>query len=122
VALAFVAGMVEIDIAEATDTHVGQLNHRDPTAGRIDHSRLCSHDRKRFAVDLIVLEQTSGGGLGSVQHRGDQLVAQRSWEGELERGQVGGHRTSVAARLLRSPAMAVPMWRRSVGAAKRGSP
>jgi hypothetical protein len=101
--VAFASCMIDIDVAKSTDTHLGDLDDRHPTAGGVDHRSLGSYDRKGFAVDLIVLEQTSSGGLGPVQYRGDQFVTQRSGKRELEHGQVGGHWMRLAVSLRPGP-------------------
>jgi hypothetical protein len=74
-AFAFVAGVVEIDVAKSAHLHLSHFNNRDPAARGIDHSRSGAHDRQGFAVNFVVLEQPGGGGLGPIEDGGDQLVA-----------------------------------------------
>src|SRR5688572_21860813 len=66
--------------------------------GRVDHGPSGADDRKRFVVDLVILEQAGRGGLGPVKHRGDQLGTQRAGKGELEQGKIGGHPARLSGR------------------------
>ena len=92
ISFAFAQRVVQVHIGQAHHPHRGRLDNRDRAAGGVDHNLAQSRARQRFVLVLVVCDQPGRRGLLACQDRGDELIAQRSREGELCHWQiVGGH-------------------------------
>ncbi len=65
VALALVESMLEVDLAQSADLHSGHLEHGDPLFGRVDEGRAVADHGQRFALDLVILQQSRSGNASS---------------------------------------------------------
>jgi hypothetical protein len=97
-----VTDTVLADISSPVDEVVKLTEY---AAGRVDHNLAQSRARQRLVLVFVVCDQPGGRGLLTRQDCGDELIAQRSWEGELRDWQiVGEHGGSLQTdpRCLRS--------------------
>jgi hypothetical protein len=89
---AFAQRVVQVHIGQAHHPYRGRLDNRDRAAGGVDHNLAQSGARQRLVLVFVVCDQTGRSGLLAGQDGGDELIAQRSREGELRDWQiVGGH-------------------------------
>jgi hypothetical protein len=80
--------MSQVDVAQADHPHRSRLDHRHAVTGRIHYGRPLTGAGQRFALMLVICHQPGRSGLAATQDRSDQLVAERSREGELRNRQV----------------------------------
>ncbi len=92
VALALVARVRLVDLAQRHDAYLRHLYHRDRRPGRVDHRGPLSHLGQRIAGELVLPHQAGGRGLRAAEHGRDQLVAQGPRKRQLEGGQLVKHR------------------------------
>ena len=86
--LALAHGVSQVYIAEADDPHGGRLDHRDQVALRVGHRLAPPRPGQRLALDRVLGGQRRRSGLGAVQNRAHEPIAQRSGKGELRDRQV----------------------------------
>jgi hypothetical protein len=79
-----------LHIGQAHYPHRDRLDNRDRASGRVDHNLAQPWSRQRLVLVLIVCDQPACRGLLTRQDRGDELIAQRSGEGELRDWQIIG--------------------------------
>jgi hypothetical protein len=80
--------MSQVHIGQAHHPYGGCLDHRYRMTGRVDHDLPRPGLRQRLAAPLIICDQASGRSLATCDDRGDELIAQRSGEGELRDRQI----------------------------------
>jgi hypothetical protein len=81
----------KIHLPQRDDAHAGHLDDRDRTIVRVDDHQTAPDFRQGLSVMLVVGDECCRGGLGTVEDRCDELVAQWAREGELD----PGHRRDV---------------------------
>jgi hypothetical protein len=102
ISLAFTQHMVPAHIAQAHHPHRGRLDNRDRAASGVDHNLAPPRDRQRLVLVLVVCDQPGRRRLLTRHDRSDELIAQRSREGEFRDWQIvsrhGGKPTDPIAR------------------------